>query len=86
MIIELIDGSLGGGNTAELLRKVSNILQEQKVPIGEINLLDCVIRKQLNYSLFERLRVADAWVIGTGTYWDSWGLSGSLPGRVLQIY
>jgi hypothetical protein len=69
MVIELIDGSLGGGNTAILLRIINNILQDYGLKINKTSLLN----SQFDYSLFERLRIADAWVIGTGTYWDSWG-------------
>lgn len=66
----LVNGSLGGatGNTAELLA----LAEEALAPNATVSTLDLCRDPHLDRILEEAAR-ADAFVFGTGTYWDSWG-------------
>ncbi len=65
-----INGSLGGntGNTAELLALTEEFLSaECKITHLEL------IREPSIDRILELCSQADAFIFGTGTYWDSWG-------------
>ncbi|GMV87456.1 MAG: hypothetical protein AMXMBFR81_03870 [Chthonomonas sp.] len=66
----IVNGSLGGaqGNTAELLA----LVEEQLTARARVTHLELVREPTLDRILAE-VAGADAFVFGTGTYWDSWG-------------
>lgn len=66
----IVNGSLGGntGNTAELLALVEDSLARW----ANVASLELCREPTLDRILMESDR-ADAFVFGTGTYWDSWG-------------
>ena len=68
--ILIVNGSLGGnkGNTAELLA----IAEEHLSPQAEISHLDLSREPSIDRVL-DAASQADAFVFGSGTYWDSWG-------------
>lgn len=68
-IISLIDGSLGGGNTSHLFDIIEQKIGNAGAGTNRFALID----NKFDINLFNRLKYADAWIIGTGTYWDSWG-------------
>lgn len=67
--IAVLNGSPAGGrgNTALLLKLIIGELSKS-CEVESYNLVDVDLD-----SLREKLRSADGFVIGTGTYWDSWG-------------
>ncbi len=71
--ILIINGSISGefGNTAILLNEISNIIRSEKYSSNTtiVNLATT----RLDYNLFEKITKADAYIFGSGTYWDSWG-------------
>lgn len=73
--ILLINGALGGrvGNTAMLLKKIKKMIlknhDEVKVKIIHLHPSFC-------WNTVKRsIKKADALILSTGTYWDSWGSS-----------
>lgn len=68
--IAVVDGSLrpGSGNTARALGRVVRALGEAAVDYIALGSFRGTVPE-----LAERLRAADAFVFGTGTYWNSWG-------------
>lgn len=66
----IVNGSLGGnsGNTAELLAIAEEKLGE-KATTSHLELL----REPTLDRMLEAAAKADAFLFGTGTYWDSWG-------------
>lgn len=66
----IVNGSLGGntGNTAELLALAEERLAD-KVTVTHLELL----REPTLDRILEAASRADAFLFGTGTYWDSWG-------------
>jgi len=70
MRILIINGSLSGstGNTAELLA----LAQERLEAYADVGYLELCRNPALDRILTEA-EDADAFLFGTGTYWDSWG-------------
>jgi hypothetical protein len=66
----LINGSLGGntGNTAELMALAEERLSKD-VTVTHLELC----REPSMDRILEEVSKADAFIFGTGTYWDSWG-------------
>ena len=66
----LINGSLGGntGNTAELMALAEECLSKD-VTVTHLELS----REPSMDRILEEVSRADAFIFGTGTYWDSWG-------------
>ncbi|MEO8901767.1 MAG: NAD(P)H-dependent oxidoreductase [Polyangiaceae bacterium] len=67
----LLNGSLRGsaGNTASLLQRAAESLDHA----GQTDALPLAEYTGTIEALVERLRAADAILIGTGVYWGSWG-------------
>jgi chromate reductase len=68
----LLNGSIRGddGDTAVLLRRARAILSSHGDVVDELVLASCT--DDLD-DLRARVTAADAFVVGTGTYWSSWG-------------
>jgi len=68
--ILIVNGSLGGntGNTAELLA----LAEEWLTPEATVSHLELCREPTLD-RILEEVSKADAFIFGTGTYWDSWG-------------
>ncbi len=71
MKIIIINGSLGGanGNTALLLCELDQILKNMNVESQTIILSS---HKHYTAEFLDTIISADAWIVATGTYWDSW--------------
>ncbi len=69
--ILVLNGSISGsdGSTEQCLRRVASNLSDRGIDIV-FRLL--TLRKGLDWFLAD-VRKSDGFVIGTGTYWDSWG-------------
>jgi NAD(P)H-dependent FMN reductase len=69
--ILIINGSISGnaGNTAELLGLAEMRLSEQGHTVDYLEL----VRDPSLDRIIEQASKADAFIFGTGTYWDSWG-------------
>lgn len=70
--ILIINGSISGssGNTAELLAMAEEKLTEEGV--NTVEYLELARDPSLD-RILEAASKADAFIFGTGTYWDSWG-------------
>lgn len=68
--ILIVNGSLSGvaGNTAELLAIAEEYLSEH----AKVNYLELARDPSVD-SILSLAEQADAFLFGTGTYWDSWG-------------
>ncbi len=66
----IVNGSLGGatGNTAELLALAEERFQRE----ATVSTLELVRQPSID-RILEACTQADAFLFGTGTYWDSWG-------------
>jgi NAD(P)H-dependent FMN reductase len=66
----IVNGSLGGsrGNTAELLA----FAEEALAPVAGVTHLE-LVREPPFARVLAEIERADAFLFGTGTYWDSWG-------------
>jgi len=69
--ILIINGSISGsaGNTAELLALAEERLTEQGHSVDYLEL----VRDPSLERIIDQASKADAFIFGTGTYWDSWG-------------
>jgi multimeric flavodoxin WrbA len=69
--ILILNGSINGdlGNTAILLNETSKIIKQLNYVTQTINL----VTERFDYNLFDKIINADAYIFGSGTYWDSWG-------------
>lgn len=66
----IVNGSLGGslGNTAELLALAEERLGKE----ATVSTLELIREPSLD-RILDACSQADAFIFGTGTYWDSWG-------------
>jgi chromate reductase, NAD(P)H dehydrogenase (quinone) len=71
--ILILNGSINGelGNTSVLLNEVIDIITKENHPC-EATIVN-LANTRFNYSLFDKIVNADAYIFGSGTYWDSWG-------------